>query len=104
MHTWPETARLCPIKGLYPDKYVLFGQKMAVCLGRLYERTHRAPVVRDNNILLQVVAALRRPLELKYRCIRQSSWRIAIEVRRRPVLNYGVMMGQSLLINSKIRS
>ena len=82
MHTWPEAARLCPIKGLYPDKYVLFGQKMAVCLGRLYERTHRVGVVRDRNILLQLVAALRRPLELKYSCIKQSSWRIAIEVRK----------------------
>jgi hypothetical protein len=46
MHNWPEAARLCPIKGLYPDKYVLFGQKMAVCLGRLYERTHRLPVLK----------------------------------------------------------
>ncbi len=82
MHSWPEAARLCPIKGLYPDKYVLFGQKMALCLGRLYERTHRAAVVRDRNILLHILTTLRRPLELKYRCVKQSSWRIAIEVSR----------------------
>jgi hypothetical protein len=80
MHSWPESGRLCPIKGLYPDKYVLFGQKMAVCLGRLYERTHRLDIVREKNILLQLVTALKRPLELKYNCVKQSSWRISIEV------------------------
>jgi hypothetical protein len=82
MHSWPEAARLCPIKGLYPDKYVLFGQKMAVCLGRLYERTHRLPVLKEGNILLQLITALRPPLQLKYACVKQSSWRIAIEVSR----------------------
>ena len=63
---------------------MLFGQKMAVCLGRLYERTHRVGVVRDTNMLLHVLTALKRPLELKYACVKQSSWRISIEVRLVP--------------------
>ena len=28
------------IIGLYPSKFVLFGEKMLISLGRLYEKTH----------------------------------------------------------------
>jgi hypothetical protein len=40
------------------------------------------PCLKEGNILLQLITALRPPLQLKYACVKQSSWRIAIEVSR----------------------
>ena len=51
-----------------------------VAVGRLYEKTHSLPCVLDNLIILDIVNGVKTPLQLKYSCIKQSSWRIAIEV------------------------
>ena len=51
-----------------------------VAVGRLYEKTHSLPCVQDNLIILDIVNGVKTPLQLKYSCIKQSSWRIAIEV------------------------
>merc|ERR1719315_476032 len=37
-------------------------------------------LVREERIIANVVAAVKKPLELKYSCIKQSSWRVAIQV------------------------
>ena len=50
-----------------------------VAVGRLYEKTHSLPCVLDNLIILDIVNGVKTPLQLKYSCIKQSSWRIAIE-------------------------
>jgi len=80
VHEWPEGAHRCAVKGMFPEKYILFGEKVLVAVGRLYEKTHSLPCVQDNLIILDIVNAVKTPLQLKYSCIKQSSWRIAIEV------------------------
>ena len=39
VHCQPQGAELCQVKGLYPNKFVLFGERMLLSLGRLYEKT-----------------------------------------------------------------
>jgi len=80
VHEWPEGAHRCAVKGMFPEKYILFGEKVMVAVGRLYEKTHSLPCVLDNLIILDIVNGVKTPLQLKYSCIKQSSWRIAIEV------------------------
>ena len=44
VHTLPQGNELCQVKGLYPNKFVLFGERMLLSLGRLYEKTFYLPV------------------------------------------------------------
>jgi len=37
-------------------------------------------LVREERVIADVVAAVKKPLELKYSCIKQTSWRVAIQV------------------------
>ena len=77
-HSWPGGAGRCGVKGIFPEKFILLGERMLLVMGRLYEKTHRWEEV--EGVLGKVVEAVRRPLELKYSCIKQSSWRVAIQV------------------------
>jgi len=80
VHEWPEGAHRCAVKGMFPEKYILFGEKVMVAVGRLYEKTHSLTCVQEKLIILDIVNGVKTPLQLKYSCIKQSSWRIAIEV------------------------
>jgi len=80
VHSWPQGADLCQVKGLYPGKFVLFGEKMLISLGRLYEKTHNLKVVDESCVLLDIMNTVRIPLKNKYSCAKQSTWRIAKEV------------------------
>merc|ERR1719483_1944702 len=80
VHTWPDGARHCAIKGMFPEKFILFGEKMMVRVGTLYERTYKQSVVLEKMILMDLVTGVKTPLEMRYSCIKQSSWRVAIEV------------------------
>ena len=80
VHKWPEGAGKCGVKGIFPEKFILLGERCLVAAGRLYERTHGLEVVVQGKVILEMVAALRPVLELKYSCIKQSSWKVAIEV------------------------
>ena len=44
VHCQPQGAELCQVKGLYPNKFVLFGERMLLSLGRLYEKTFNLTV------------------------------------------------------------
>ena len=80
VHTWPEGAHQCAVKGMFPEKYILLGERALLATGRLYEKTHDSPAVLDTPILLDIVNVIKVPLQLKYRCIKQTSWRVAVEV------------------------
>ena len=49
-------------------------------IARLFEKTHSCPCVLDNLVLLDIVNTIKTPLVIKYKCIKQSSWQIAMEV------------------------
>ena len=80
VHTWPAGAHQCAVKGMFPEKYILFGERALLNIGRLYERTHSMAEVAGTGLLQEIVTTVRTPLHLKYKCIKQSSWRIAMEV------------------------
>jgi len=80
VHTWPQGAHRCAVKGMFPEKYILLGERAMANMARLYEKTHSLSCVQDNLIILDIVKYLKTPLQLKYRCIKQSSWKIGIEV------------------------
>ena len=73
-------AHRCAVKGMFPEKYILLGERAMANMARLYEKTHSLSCVQDNLIILDIVKYLKTPLQLKYRCIKQSSWKIGIEV------------------------
>ena len=41
VHEWPAGGKDSGVSGLYPDKYILLGERMLVEAGRLYEKTYR---------------------------------------------------------------
>ena len=75
-----SSSHMYAIKGMFLEKYILLGEKAMVAVCRLYEKTHGLLWVVDNLIILYIINAVKTPLQLKYSCIKQSSWRIAIEV------------------------
>ena len=79
-HTWPEGAGRCGVKGIFPEKFILLGERSLLAAGRLYERTHAMELIREERVIADVVEAVKNPLQLKYSCIKQSSWRVAIQV------------------------
>ena len=80
VHTWPQGAHQCAVKGMFPEKYILFGERALINISRLYEKTHSYSCVLDNLLLLNIVNAIKTPLVMKYKCIKQTSWKIAVEV------------------------
>ena len=42
-------------------------------VGSLYEVTHLMAPVQESSVLVQIIAGLRGPLELRYSCIQQAS-------------------------------
>lgn len=80
VHSLPQGSELCQVKGLYPHKFVLLGERMLISLGRLYEKTYHLPVVVEEGVILDIVSCVQVPMKIKYSCARQSSWRIAKEV------------------------
>ena len=80
VHTWPAGAHQCAVKGMFPEKYILLGEKALANIARLFEKTHSYPVVLKNNILYNIVDSIRTPLVMKYKCIKQTSWKISVEV------------------------
>ena len=65
---------------MFPEKYILLGERALANTARLYEKTHSSPCVLDSLIIRDIVAGVKTPLQLKYKCIKQSSWKIAIDV------------------------
>ena len=80
VHIWPAGAHQCAVKGMFPEKYILLGERALANIARLYEKTHSCPCVLNNLILLDIVDTIKTPLLLKYKCIKQSSWKIAMDV------------------------
>ena len=80
VHAWPEGARRCGLKGIFPEKFILLGERMLLAAGKLYEKTHGMDCVLQHLVIMDIVTTVKTPLEMKYSCIKQSSWRIAIEV------------------------
>ena len=80
VHRWPEPAHRCAVKGVFPEKFILLGERAMAAVGSLYEVTHLLAPVQESGVLLQIIAGLRGPLELRYSCIQQSSWRLASQV------------------------
>ena len=65
---------------MFPEKYILLGERALANTARLYEKTHSCPCVLDSLIIRDIVSGIKTPLQLKYKCIKQSSWKIAIDV------------------------
>jgi hypothetical protein len=80
VHAWPEGAGRCGVKGIFPEKFILLGERCLLTVGRLYEKAHSLDCGLGELVVMDIVKAVQRPLELKYSCIKQSSWQISIEV------------------------
>ncbi|EFA11008.1 Protein MON2 homolog-like Protein [Tribolium castaneum] len=57
--------------------YIPFGEKAMTMTVKLYEKTAENPEVIGGNILHGIIAALHKPLALKYNCFSNSIWKLA---------------------------
>ena len=50
---------------MFPEKYILLGERALANTARLYEKTHASPCVLDNLIIRDIVNTVKTPLQLK---------------------------------------
>ena len=50
---------------MFPEKYILLGERALANTARLYEKTHSCPCVLDSLIIRDIVSGIKTPLQLK---------------------------------------
>ena len=50
---------------MFPEKYILLGERALANTARLFEKTHSSPCVLDSLIIRDIVTGIKTPLQLK---------------------------------------
>ena len=50
---------------MFPEKYILLGERALANTARLFEKTHSCPCVLDSLIIRDIVTGIKTPLQLK---------------------------------------
>ena len=50
---------------MFPEKYILLGERALANTARLFEKTHSCPCVLDSLVIRDIVTGIKTPLQLK---------------------------------------